>query len=89
MQTQYQRQAQVLTLDLTQSDAAATVVATWAVHQAPEGLAVLVNNAGYGLWGRFERLNLEEQLNMLQLNLTLPVQLTYAPTAPRCQGLHS
>jgi short-subunit dehydrogenase len=39
---------------------------------------VLVNNAGYGLWGRFEKLDLSEQLNMLQLNLTLPVQLTYA-----------
>lgn len=73
----HERQAQVLPLDLTQPDAAATV-ATWAAHQAPAGLAVLVNNAGYGLWGRFEQLNLEEQLNMLQLNLTLPVQLTYA-----------
>ncbi|RZK31630.1 MAG: SDR family oxidoreductase [Hymenobacter sp.] len=73
----HERQAQVLALDLTLPDAAAAV-STWAAHQAPAGLAVLVNNAGYGLWGRFEQLNLEEQLNMLQLNLTLPVQLTYA-----------
>ena len=77
VQTQYQRAAQVLALDLTQPEAAARV-ATWATHQAPAGLTVLVNNAGYGLWGRFEQLNLEEQLNMLQLNLNLPVQLTYA-----------
>jgi short-subunit dehydrogenase len=77
VQTRYQREAQVLALDLTQPDAAAAV-ATWSARQAPEGLAVLVNNAGYGLWGRFEQLNLEEQLNMLQLNLNLPVQLTYA-----------
>ena len=76
-QARHQRQAHVLALDLTRPEAAAEV-ATWAAHQAPEGLAVLVNNAGYGLWGRFEELNLEEQLNMLQLNLNLPVQLTYA-----------
>lgn len=77
VQARYQRQAQVLALDLTQPEAAAQV-ATWAGHAATDGLAVLVNNAGYGLWGRFEQLNLEEQLNMLQLNLNLPVQLTYA-----------
>ncbi|QKG53803.1 SDR family NAD(P)-dependent oxidoreductase [Hymenobacter sp. BRD67] len=77
VQARHQRRAQVLALDLTQPEAAVQV-ATWVAHQSPDGLAVLVNNAGYGLWGRFEQLNLEEQLNMLQLNLTLPVQLTYA-----------
>jgi short-subunit dehydrogenase len=77
VQATHQRQAQVLALDLTELTAASQV-ATWASQHAPSGLAVLVNNAGYGLWGRFEQLNLEEQLNMLQLNLTLPVQLTYA-----------
>jgi short-subunit dehydrogenase len=77
VETTYQRQAHVLALDLTQPEAASQV-ATWAAKHAPNGLTVLVNNAGYGLWGRFEKLNLEEQLNMLQLNLNLPVQLTYA-----------
>jgi len=76
-QVKHQRQAQVLALDLTQPSAASQVAA-WASQHASGGLAVLVNNAGYGLWGRFEKLSLEEQLNMMQLNLTLPVQLTYA-----------
>jgi short-subunit dehydrogenase len=75
--TTHQRQTHALALDLTQPDAASQV-ATWVSQHAPGGLAVLVNNAGYGLWGRFEKLSLEEQMNMLQLNLTLPVQLTYA-----------
>ena len=75
--TRHQRQAHVLALDLTLPPAAAEVAA-WAAQQAPAGLAVLVNNAGYGLWGRFEQLGMAEQLNMLQLNLTLPVQLTHA-----------
>ena len=40
-------------------------------------LDVVVNNAGYGLWGKFEELSLEEQLNMMQLNMQSLVSLTY------------
>ncbi|MFD2721028.1 SDR family NAD(P)-dependent oxidoreductase [Hymenobacter monticola] len=72
----HQRQAQVLALDLAAPGAAETV-ATWATQQTDQ-LAVLVNNAGYGLWGRFEQLSLAEQQNMLQLNMSLPVALTHA-----------
>ena len=72
----HQRQAKILALDLTAPPAAATV-ATWAAAQTQE-LAVLVNNAGYGLWGRFEELGLADQQNMLQLNMLLPVALTHA-----------
>ena len=45
----HQRQAHLLALDLTAPDAAATVVA-WATRHTAT-LAVLVNNAGFGLWG--------------------------------------
>ncbi|HEX8659064.1 MAG TPA: SDR family NAD(P)-dependent oxidoreductase, partial [Hymenobacter sp.] len=72
----YQHQAHVLALDLAAPDAAEKVAA-WARQQTDE-LAVLVNNAGYGLWGRFEQLGLAEQQNMLQLNMHLPVALTHA-----------
>ncbi|AHJ99606.1 SDR family NAD(P)-dependent oxidoreductase [Hymenobacter swuensis] len=70
------QQARVLPLDLAAPGAAAQLSA-WATTQAPE-LAVLVNNAGYGLWGRFEELPLEQQQNMLRLNMHLPVELTHA-----------
>ncbi|NVO32610.1 SDR family NAD(P)-dependent oxidoreductase [Hymenobacter lapidiphilus] len=69
------REARTLPLDLASPDAAAAL-ATWAQAQ-PGELAVLINNAGYGLWGRFEELPLERQLNMLQLNMQLPVTLTH------------
>ena len=72
----HQHQTYVLALDLT-APAAAAAVAAWAARQAPQ-LAVLVNNAGYGLWGRFEQLPLIEQQNMLQLNMLLPVALAHA-----------
>ena len=72
----HQHQAKVLALDLA-APGAATAVAAWATQQTNQ-LAVLVNNAGYGLWGRFEQLPLAEQQNMLQLNMHLPVALTHA-----------
>ena len=72
----HQRQARVLALDLAAPGAAETVAA-WATQQTDQ-LAILANNAGYGLWGRFEQLSLAEQQNMLQLNMTLPVALTHA-----------
>ena len=71
-----QRQAKVLATDLAAPGAAATVAA-WATRETDQ-LAILVNNAGYGLWGRFEQLSLPEQQNMLQLNMLLPVALTHA-----------
>lgn len=37
---------------------------------------VLVNNAGFGLWGRFADLPLQRQLDMLQVNVTALVHLT-------------
>jgi uncharacterized protein len=40
-------------------------------------VSVLVNNAGYGLWGSFEKLSLESQLNMLRLNNDSLVSITY------------
>ncbi|WP_035567286.1 SDR family NAD(P)-dependent oxidoreductase [Hymenobacter sp. IS2118] len=71
----HQRQARVLALDLA-APGAADAVAAWAQQQTDQ-LAVLVNNAGYGLWGRFEALSLPDQQNMLQLNMALPVALTH------------
>ncbi|HEY1020870.1 MAG TPA: SDR family oxidoreductase [Flavisolibacter sp.] len=39
--------------------------------------SILVNNAGYGLSGAFESYPLEQHVNMLQVNCTALVQLTY------------
>ncbi|WBO83874.1 SDR family NAD(P)-dependent oxidoreductase [Hymenobacter yonginensis] len=75
LRQQFKVQAAVLAQDLAAPHAVETV-AEWAGSQTQE-LAVLVNNAGYGLWGRFEDLALEEQQNMLQLNMHVPVALTH------------
>ncbi|MEH7331687.1 SDR family oxidoreductase [Neobacillus drentensis] len=38
---------------------------------------VLVNNAGFGLMGTFDELDIQKQLNMIQLNITALTELTY------------
>jgi short-subunit dehydrogenase len=40
-------------------------------------ISILVNNAGYGLSGRFDSHPLEQHLNMLQVNCTTLIQLTH------------
>lgn len=75
LRQQHGIKAQVLACDLALAGAAERV-AEWAGQQT-QALAVLINNAGYGLWGRFEELGLTQQQNMLQLNMHLPVALTH------------
>ena len=40
-------------------------------------VSILINNAGYGLWGNFKDLSLDMQLNMMQLNVNNLVSLTH------------
>jgi len=66
---------QHLTLDLSDTGAAEKIK-KWVVDNAFP-IDILINNAGYGLWGRFDQLTLAEQQNMMQLNVTSLVELTY------------
>jgi len=52
------------------------------------GLTGLVNNAGFGAWGLFEQAAIAPQLEMLQTDLSAPVNLTHAllPTLIRNRG---
>ena len=64
-----------LTIDLSQSGAAATVT-NWCAEQT-SSLSILINNAGYGVWGLFQDLALKDQLSMLQVNINAVVELTH------------
>lgn len=64
-----------LSLDLSHADAPQKLF-QWTVQQQLS-VSILVNNAGYGLSGRFESYPLEQHLNMLQVNCGALVQLTY------------
>ncbi len=62
-----------LGLDLS-SEGAARKLFSWC-HSNQYDISVLVNNAGYGLSGGFEKFTLEENINMMQLNMMVPVEL--------------
>jgi uncharacterized protein len=74
IKARYGVQADWLALDLS-SPGAAQKVYDWCQGRQ-YGLQALINNAGYGLSGPFEKYNLEEHLNMMQLNMATLVGMT-------------
>lgn len=68
-------EAYYLVQDLTLKGADEAVT-SWATGKSP-ALSVLVNNAGFGLWGQFNRLDLESQLDMVRLNVDAVLGLTH------------
>ena len=65
----------ILVADLFTPDAVDRIVA-WA-NGSGKPITCLVNNAGQGLWGLFSELALADQLRMMHLNMTVPVELTH------------
>ncbi|SFA81443.1 MULTISPECIES: SDR family oxidoreductase [unclassified Bacillus (in: firmicutes)] len=65
----------VITKDLGEPSAALDVFT--AVENNGIEIDVLVNNAGFGLLGEFDRLDIQKQSNMIQLNVTALTELTY------------
>src|SRR5689334_7957805 len=63
----YSVQAEALVIDLSENDAASKIQKHLAANNIP--LEILVNNAGYGLWGSFEELTLVEQEKMMTVNV--------------------
>lgn len=75
IQTKYKVEVRYLALDLSSLPAAQQVF-DWSQQQGLD-ISILVNNAGYGLSGSFESYALEQHVNMIQVNCTTLVQLTY------------
>lgn len=63
-----------LALDLSSPHAPQNVY-DWC-HAKGYAVSILVNNAGYGLSGPFEKYSLQEHLNMMQLNMSTLVGIT-------------
>jgi short-subunit dehydrogenase len=68
--------AQVLPADLT--DPAQLKVVEDRCHDADAPVAVLVNNAGFGSFGPFHELDLENETREIQLNVMALVRLSHA-----------
>jgi hypothetical protein len=72
---QYGIQAHYFIADLSQADAAYQVF-DWC-QQHGYAIQYLVNNAGYGLSGKFERYALKDHLEMMKVNMNTVVELCY------------
>jgi uncharacterized protein len=64
----------VVVLDLNEADAPDRLLADTQARGRP--VDVLVNNAGFGLYGRFSELDWERERAMLELDMIVPVHLT-------------
>ena len=74
IQTRFGIKADWLAIDLAEDHAAGKVF-QWTKDK---GYAVnmLINNAGYGLSGQFEKYSTDDYTQMMQVNMTVPVLLT-------------
>ena len=72
----YNIQVDYLAIDLAQSDSVEYIL-RWLITKQ-YSIDVLVNNAGYGLWGKFDERSIASHNEMLQLNMLTVVQLTHA-----------
>ncbi|SFD84962.1 hypothetical protein SAMN05518672_103501 [Chitinophaga sp. CF118] len=75
LKTNYNVQVNCLALDLSLPNAAITVF-NWCTTNHYT-VSILINNAGYGVWGPFETSNLDKQAEMLQVNMHTPVALCF------------
>lgn len=72
--------ARAVVMDLGEPGAAAALTADLAAHQ--EHCQVLVNNAGFGLWGKFTALDGPRQRSMIDLNCGTLVELCHMMLGP-------
>ncbi len=71
----YNIQVHYLTIDLALNEAP-KYVANW-ITENNFAVNILVNNAGYGLSGAFTKYDFQKHLDMMHVNMTVPVSLTY------------
>ncbi|MEY2829602.1 MAG: hypothetical protein RIQ33_1460 [Bacteroidota bacterium] len=75
LQNQYKIDVTILKKDL--SDVQQTNAIVDYINANKINLSVLINNAGYGLWGTFAELDLDAQFKMLHVNVNAVIILTH------------
>src|SRR5215475_10722162 len=74
LRSAYKTTSEVFPADLTQPAAPARIFDYFQTHGTK--VDVLVNNAGFGAYGKFFELPLDRQLEMMQVNVTALTHLT-------------
>jgi uncharacterized protein len=72
----HHRAVSYIVKDLGEADVAQTLL-LWS-EPFHDDLEIVVNNAGYGLTGYFEKLPIKEQLGIVDVNIKATVAITYA-----------
>lgn len=75
LKDQYHVQAEFLAIDLSEPSAALKVK-DWCTSNSFD-LSILINNAGFGLYGQFEKTDINETSGILKLNLIALTELTH------------
>jgi len=75
LSSSYNIQVRCLSIDLSATDAVEQVI-NWVKAQG-WNLQIIVNNAGYGLSGRFEQYRWQQQREMMQVNMWVPVGIIH------------
>lgn len=75
LSSRYQVKTDFLAIDLSQ-EGSANQVASW-VNSKSYQVTILINNAGYGVWGDVDKTSLEKLQNMMRLNMLSLVELTH------------
>jgi len=75
LQVKYGINTAVLSIDLSINGASQKVTDWIETNYFPVG--ILINNAGYGVWGDFSKSSLTDQLGMMQLNMNVVVELSH------------
>ena len=68
-------QAHIFTQDISEANSAKKLFDQ--IEQANLSVDLLINNAGYGRWGEFTEIDMEDYENMIQLNVTSLTELSY------------
>lgn len=72
---QFGVKASFLSLDLSEPNSSAAVITWCTQHQFHP--SVLINNAGYACWGYFDKIEIQQHLQMMQVNMNSMVTLTH------------
>lgn len=75
LEDRFHVKVETLALDLSSPNAACQVTSFCESKSLP--ITILVNNAGYGIFGNFDTTRLDEQMDMLNLNVIALVSLSH------------